>query len=241
MRKRLIYAGFLTTLIIIISCLPLVSYLFKDLVTSKLEEILGMEVIQGRTLFMFPDKMVISGLQIIDKNGTAVKTEEGDFKFELSKIVIRRAIVFKYGFKAVTIDSDIRDSLNDILAPLGIPHQGDYKFDSISGMAVIRRDFFEVKNLKAEGQDFKFDGEFSWFKGKVAYKINLKINKAVLQQGCGEKQDLLAGSQMFLTEGADGWYSAELCVKGEPRNPSEISFSGGGIRLEVHPNGAAVY
>lgn len=241
MRKRLIYAGLLTILIVMVGCLPLASYLLKDLVTSKLEGILGMEVIPERMIFIFPDKMVISGLQIIDKNGTAVKAEEGNFKFELSKIVIRRGIVFKYGFKAVDIASDIRDSLNNILAPLGIPNQGNYKFDSIHGMAVIRKDFFEVKNLKAEGQDFKLDGEFSWFKGNVAYKLNLKINKTVLQQRGGEEQILFSGNQGFLTEGADGWYSAELCVKGEPQNPSEISFSGGGIRLEVHPNGAAAY
>ena len=109
-----------------------------------------------------------------------------------------------------------------------MPAQDIYRFDNITAIITMKKGSFEVHGLNAIGPDFKILGEFTRFKDKrVDYNIELKVNKQVLGAPEGKK------NQFLMDEDTQGWYLVKFSVKGDPHKPSSISFSTGGVKLEV--------
>lgn len=227
MRNRLIYILLFAAIIITVFYSPLTSYLLKDFMISRLEKSFGMTIAFGKTRFEFPAQLTVSDVKALDKNSIALTAEQARFRLDPSKIIKANAVV-NCELKSVGIGSTLSDSLNGLLKPLGVPGQDVYRFDDISAVITMEKGSFEVHGLNAVGSNFKLLGEFSRFKDKrVDYDMEFKINKQILEAGVGKENRLLGD------EDAQGWYSVKFSVKGDLRRPSSVSFSTGGVKLEV--------
>lgn len=231
MRNRLIYVILFLAIIIAVLYSPLTSYLLKDFLTSRLEKAIDMSIVFGKTHFEFPARLTVLDVKAIDKNGPALTAERAYFQLDPSKI-IKANVVLNCDLQNVSLNSSLSGSLNGLLKPLGVPSQDSYKFENMTAIITMKRNSFEVHGLNAAGPDFKLLGEFSRFKDKkVDYNMEFKINKQVLGADGGNK------NQFLVDEDPQGWYSVKLSVKGDPRKPSSVSFSTGGIKLEIQSTG----
>ena len=231
MRHLLVYIIIFIAIIFIILYSPLTSYLLKDFITYKLEKALDMNIVFGTVRAKPPAQLTVSDIKAMDKNGLAFTSERAYLRLDPSKL-LRAQFVLNCDFQNVTIKSGLGDSMNGLLKPFGVSAQNSYKFDGITGTMTISKGLVSITGLKGSGQDFKFAGNFSRFSDKkIDYELDFGINKRIVAAEQEPAKTLLGG------EAKDGWYSIKLSFKGDPHNPSSISFSSGGIKLEVKPAG----
>lgn len=229
MRHRLLYLIIFIAIIFVILYSPLTSYLLKDFVTFKLEKALDMDIVFGKVRVKPPAQLTVSDIKAMDKNGLALASERAYLRLDPAKL-FKAQFVLNCDFQNVVLKSGLRDSLNNLLRPFGISTQNLYKFDGIIGVITVSKDSFSIRDLKGSGQDFKFSGNFTRFRDKrIDYELDFGINKRLVAADQEPAKTLLAG------EAKDGWYSIKLSLKGDPLKPSSISFSSGGIVLEVKP------
>jgi len=230
MKHYPIYLIIFIAVVFIIFYSPLTSYLLKDFITYKLEKALEMDVVFGGVRFKPPAQLTVSDIKIIDKNGLAFTSERAYLRLDPGKL-LKAQFFLNCDFQNVVLKSGLSDSLNSLLKPFGVAAQGRYKFDGITGVVTVSKGQVSISDLKGSGSDFRFSGNFTKFRDKkVDYELDFGINKSVVAQR-EEAGTLLAG------EAKDGWYSIKLSFKGDPNKPSSISFSSGGIKLEVKPAG----
>jgi len=231
MRHRLLYLIIFIAIIFVILYSPLTSYLLKDFITFKLEKALEMDIVFGGVRVKPPAQLTVSDIKAMDKNGLALTSERAYLRLDPAKLFKAR-FVLNCDFQNVVLKSGLRDSLNNLLKPFGISAQNLYKFDGITGVITVSKDSFSITDLKGSGQDFKFSGNFTRFRDKkIDYELDFGVNKRLVAADQEPAKSLLIG------ESKDGWYSIKLSLKGDPRKPSSISFSSGGIKLEVKPAG----
>lgn len=227
MRIRPINIVLFLAIIITVFFSPLTSYLLKDFMISRLEKAIDMSIVFEKTEFEFPARLAVSKLKAIDKNDASLTAERAHIRLDPSKI-IKANLALTCDLQDVSLGSGLSNSLNSLLRPLGVPPQNSYKFDNITAAITIKKNSLEVHSLNAVGPDFKLMGEFTRFKDrKVDYNMEFRINKQVLGAEDFKKNRLLTN------EDPQGWYLVNLSVKGDPRKPSSVSFSTGGIRLEI--------
>lgn len=227
MRIRPVNVVLFLAIIIAVFYSPLTSYLLKDFIISRIEKAIDMRVVFEKTEFEFPARLAVSKLKAIDKNGAALTARRAHIRLDPSKI-IKANLTATCDLQDVSLGSSLGNSLNGLLRPLGAPAQNSYKFDNITAAITIKKNSLEVHGLNATGPDFRLMGEFTRFKDKkVDYNMEVRINKQVLGAEDFKKNRLLTN------EDPQGWYIVKLSVKGDPRKPSSVSFSTGGIRLEI--------
>ncbi|KPK42775.1 MAG: hypothetical protein AMJ78_01280 [Omnitrophica WOR_2 bacterium SM23_29] len=224
MRSRVILLLLFVGIIIVLLFSPLTSYLLKDLIISKLENALDMNIVLGKTQFRFPTKLTISDIKAADEYGTAFVAEKADFKLDVPKI-FTACVVLDCEFQNVELKSKPSKSLNSTLKPLGVLPQDIYDFGSVRGTMTVKKGFFAINDLNAEGPYFKLSGDMARTDNKeVDYDIEFNINSEVVV--LNQKYPLL------IDEDKDGWYTIKYSVKGDPRNPDNLFLSTGGIKLQ---------
>lgn len=229
MRRWTIYFIIFAAIISIIFYSPLTSYLLKDFITFKLEKALDMDIVFGKVRVKMPAQMTVSDIKAMDKNGLALASERAYLRLDPAKL-FRAQFVLNCDFQNVALKSGLRESLNNLLKPFGVSAQNQYKFDSITGMITVSKGLLAITDLKGYGQDFKFSGNFTRLRDKkIDYELEFGINDRLVAADRKTAETMLTG------EAKDGWHSVKLSLKGDPRNPSSISFSSGGIKLEVKP------
>ena len=231
MRHRLLYIIIFVAILFVIFYSPLTSYLLKDFITYKLEKVLDMDIVFGKMRVKMPAQLTISDIKAMDKDGLALASERAYLRLDPAKL-LKAQFILNCDFQNVVLKSGLRDSLNGLLKPFGISAQNLYKFDGITGVITVSRGTLSITDLKGSGQDFRFSGNFTRFRDKkIDYELDFGINKRLVAADEEPAKTLLAG------EPKDGWYSIKLSLKGDPRRPSSVSFSSGGIKLEVKPAG----
>ncbi|MFH0771572.1 MAG: hypothetical protein V1933_03020 [Candidatus Omnitrophota bacterium] len=229
MRIHAMYVFILLAILVVTLYSPVTSYLLKDLVISKLEKNIGMNIVFDKARFEFPARLIISEAKAVDKKGLAFISRYAAFQLDMAKIFLAE-IKLNCSFQDVSVKSELGNMLNSALGSLGVPFRDSYNFDSVTGAIILRKGFFSVRDLRADGPEFKFFGRLNMFNGKkVDYDIECRINKSVIDSKSA-KDNLLLGD-----ESEDGWYLVRLALKGDPRRPSNVSFSAGGIKLELRP------
>lgn len=227
---KVIYILLFVFMVIALLFSPLTSYLLKDLIISRLEKSLDMNIVLGKTELKFPSRLTIYNVKAVGKYGLAFAAEDADFQLNISQL-LKAKVVLNCNFQKVGLESELRDRLNSILTPFGVQPQDLYLFDDVKGAITITRGVFVIDDLKAQGSDFKLYGNFSRTKSKeVNYDIEFNINKRVVN--ITEKQAV----PLLIDEDGDGWYTIQLSIKGDPRNPSSLFFSTGGIKLQAKPD-----
>lgn len=227
---KVIYILLFIFILIALLFSPLTSYLLKDLIISKLEKSLDMNIVLGRTELKFPSRLTVYNVKAVGKYGPTFVAENADLQLNISQL-LRAKVVLNCNFQKVRLESELRDRLNSILTPFGVQAQEIYTFNDMKGVITIMRGVFAIGDLKAQGTDFKLSGNFLRTKNKETnYDIEFGINKQVVN--ITEKQ----GVPILIDEDGDGWYTIKLSIKGNPRNPSSIFFSTGGIKLQVKPD-----
>ncbi len=227
---KVIYILLFVFMLIALLFSPLTSYLLKDLIISKLEKSLDMNIVLGKTELNFPSRLNIYSIKVVGKYGPAFVAENADLQFNISQL-LRAKVVLNCNFQKVRLESELRGRLNSILTPFGVEPQDLYVFDDVKGAITITKGVFVIDDLKAQGPDFKLSGNFLRTKSKeVNYDIEFNINKRVIN--IAEKQTI----PLLIDEDGDGWSTIKLSIKGDPRNPSSIFFSTGGIKLQVKPD-----
>lgn len=202
---------------------PLTSYLLKDVMTSRLEKVLDMTIVFGKTRFDFPARLTVLDVKATDKNGAALTAEWAHLQLDISKIIKANAVL-SCELKNASIGSGPCNSLNSLLKPLNVPAQDIYRFENVTAMITIKKGSFEVHGLNAAGEDFRLFGEFTRFKDKkVDYNMDFRINKRVLDMEEGKE------SRILLNEYPPGWYSIKLSVKRGPGKSVDTFFSIGNI------------
>lgn len=230
MRSHAIHALLFVLILVAILFSPLTYYLLKDFMVSRAEKALGMDITFEKTHLIFPNKMSVVNLKAMDKDGPAFVAEVADFRLDIPKI-LKGKIALDCDFKNAVLKSGLKDSFNGVLKPLGVAVQDQYKFNSISGHITIGGGGYAIDGLNAASQHFRFSGNMARFKNKsVDYTIEFGINKEVFAPAEGRHYPL------FIDEDNDGWYSVKLSMKGDPRRPSNINFSTGGIELRIQPS-----
>jgi len=229
MRHGLLYLIIFVAILFVIFYSPLTSYLLKDFITFKLEKALDMDIVFGKVRVKMPAQLTVSDIKAMDKNGLALTSERAYLRLDPAKL-FRAQFVLNCDFQNVVLKSGLRDTLNDLLKPFGVSAQNLYKFDGITGVMTVSKGTLSIADLNGSGQDFKFSGKFTRFRDKkMDYELDFGINKRIVAADQEPAKTLLAG------EPKDGWYSIKLSFKGDPHSPSSISFSSGGIKLEVKP------
>ena len=229
MRHRILYLVILMAILLVIFYSPLTSYLLKDFITFKLEKALEMDIVFGTVRVKMPAQLTVSDIKAMDKNGLAFTSERAYLRLDPAKFLSAK-FVLNCDFQNVVLKSGLKDSLNKLLKPFGVPAQNNYGFDGITGVITTSKGFISITDLKGAGKDFKFSGNFTRFQdNKVDYELDFGINSRIIAADRESAKMLLGG------EPKDGWYSIKLSFKGDPHRPSSISFSSGGIKLEVKP------
>lgn len=225
MRKRIIYVLLFVFILIALLFAPLTNYLFKDFVISRLEKAFDINIILGKIHLKSPSKLAISNIEAVDKDGLAFIAKSADFKLDTSKL-FKAKIALNCSLRNVELKGGLRNFLNELLKPLAVAPQDAYKFDDINGIMIMGRKRFEIHGLKAQGPDFKLSGDIVRANNKENdYDIEFNINKRVLNLSEDQKIKFL------IDEDGDGWYPIRLSMKEDPKKPTSIFFSSGGIEL----------
>lgn len=231
MRSRVIFFLIFTSLLMVFLFSPLAPILLKDLAISKLEKALDMKIAVGRVEFRFPAKLAISHIEARDKYGPAFIAENGNFQLETAQILKAR-LVLNCNFRNIRLRSSISNFLNDALKQFAVPSRESYLFDDMKGRLTLGKGILSIDDLKAKGADFKFSADLLYLNKKdMDYAAEFEINKSVVISDGNQKNPFL------IDEDKDGWYTIKLSMKGDPRRPSNIFFSTGGIELQVKPHG----
>ena len=229
MRHRILYLVILMAILLVIFYSPLTSYLLKDFITFKLEKALDMDIVFGTVRVKMPAQLTVSDIKAMDKNGLTFTSERAYLRLDPAKF-FKAQFVLNCDFQNVVLKSDLKDSLNKLLKPFGVSAQNNYEFDGITGVITTSKGFISITDLKGTGKDFRFSGNFTRFQDrKIDYALDFGINSRLVAADQEQAKTLLGG------EAKDGWYSIKLSLKGDPHKPSSISFSSGGIKLEVKP------
>ncbi len=229
MRHRILYLVILMAILLVIFYSPLTSYLLKDFITFKLEKALDMDIVFGTVRVKMPAQLTVSDIKAMDKNGLALTSERAYLRLDPAKLFKAR-FVLNCDFQNVVLKSGLKDSFNKLLKPFGVPAQNNYDLDSITGVITVSKGLMSITDLKGAGKDFRFTGNFTKFGDKkIDYELDFGINSRLIAADQEQAKALLGG------EAKDGWYSIKLSLKGDPHRPSSISFSSGGIKLEVKP------
>ncbi|MDD4879608.1 MAG: hypothetical protein PHR22_04045 [Candidatus Omnitrophica bacterium] len=224
MRHRLLYLIILVAILFVIFYSPLTSYLLKDFITFKLEKALDMDVVFGAVRVKMPAQLTVSDIKAMDEDGLAFTSERAYLRLDLLKF-LKAQFVLSCDFQNVVMKSGLKDSLNKLLKPFGVPAQNNYSFDGITGVITTSKGFISITGLKGTGKDFKFSGNFTRFQDKkIDYELGFDINSGLVAA------DQEPAKTFFRTGPKDGWYSIKLSFK--KGNP--VFFSTGGIVLETH-------
>lgn len=227
MRSRVIYILLFLAVLVTLVFSPLTSYLLKDFIISRLEKAFDINIVLGKIHLKSPSKLAISGIEAVDKEGLTLTAKTADFKLDTSKL-FKAKIVLNCSLRNVELKAGLGDSLNELLKPFAVTPQDVYKFDDINGIMILGKERFEINGLKAQGPDFRLSGNILRNKD-INYDIEFNINKRVVNLSENQK------NQFLIDEDGDGWYPIKLSIKGDPKKPSNIFFSSGGIKLEVKP------
>ena len=231
MRHRLLYAIIFIAIGFVVLYSPMTSYLVRDLVTYKLEKALDMDIVFGRVRIKPPAQLTVSDIKAMDKAGMAMVSERAYLRLDPRKVFAGR-FVLSCDFQNVMLKSKICDTLNGLLRPFDVPVQNGFRFDGIKGIINIGKGDLAISDIDGSGPDFKFSGSFKRYRDKkIEYELDFRINPKIVESAEGQAVSLLTDRDK------DGWYSIKLSLKGDPRNPSSISFSTGGVKLEVKPGG----
>ena len=225
MRHRLLYLIILIAILFVIFYSPLTSYLLKDFITFKLEKALDMDIVFGAVRVKMPAQLTVSDIKAMDKNGLAFTSERAYLRLDPAKFFKAR-FVLNCDFQNVVLKSGLKDSLNKLLKPFGVPAQNNYGFDGITGVITVSKGFMSITDLKGTGKDFRFSGNLTRFQDKKTdYELDFGINSRLVSA------DQEPAKTFFQTGPKDGWYSIKLSFKkGAP-----VFFSSGGVVFETKP------
>ena len=230
MRNRIFYTFLVIAALFVVVYSPLTSYLLKDFITYKLEKALDMDIVFGKVNAKPPAQLRVTDIKAMDKSGLALASERAYLRLDPGKL-LRAQFVLHCDFQNITVKSGLGESLNKVLGPFGVPPQASFKFDQVKGTITAKGGELFITELNGTGRDFRFSGNFAKMKErKVDYELEFYINKKVVEESSGAQNGLLTDDD------GDGWYTIKLSLKGDPRKPSSVYFSTGGIKLEIKPD-----
>ena len=229
MRNRIIYIVLAIAALAVIVYSPLTSYLLKDFITYKLEKALEMDIVFGSVKAKPPAQLRVTDIKAMDKTGLALTSERAYLRLEPGKL-FKAQFVLNCDFQNIAVKSGLGASLNKVLKPFGVPAQPSFKFDRITCKIRAEDGELFITDLDGSGQDFRFSGNLARLKeSKVDYELEFYINRKVVDESAEAQKGLLTDDD------GDGWYTIKLSLKGDPKKPSSVYFSTGGLKLEIKP------
>lgn len=229
MRNRFIYIALVIAALVVIVFSPLTSYLLKDFITYKLEKAFEMDIVFGSVRAKLPAQLRVADIKAMDKTGLALTSERAYLRLEPGKL-LGGQFVLNCDFQNIAIKSELGASLNKILKSFGVPPQPSFKFDRITCKIRAKGGELFINDLDGSGQDFRFSGNLARLKeSKVDYDLEFYINKKIVDESAEAQKGLLTDDD------GDGWYTIKLSLKGDPKKPSSVYFSTGGLKVEIKP------